>query len=224
MDPEFWQERWNTNQIGFHQPRPNEKLKAYWPNLALPAGSSVFVPLCGKSLDMVWLADQGHHVIGIELSEKAVDEFFAERGLTPTIRKMDTLTLKSAGPYKLWCGDFFAMPGDALVDITAVYDRASLIALPPAIRRDFASRLTAHARAAMAKIFLITFEYDQSRVDGPPHSVLSDEIYELFASAFQINPIDRSSEKDSIPPKLRDHGIDEAIEATYILTPTTARD
>ena len=224
MEPEFWHDRWNTNQIGFHQPRPNEKLKAYWPNLALPAGSSVFVPLCGKSLDMVWLADQGHHVIGIELSEKAVDEFFAERGLTPTIRKMDTLTLKSAGPYKLWCGDFFALPGDALVGITAVYDRASLIALPPAIRRDFATRLTAHARAAMAKIFLITFEYDQSRVDGPPHSVLSDEIYELFASAFQINPIDRSSEKDSIPPKLRDHGIDEAIEATYILTPTTARD
>jgi thiopurine S-methyltransferase len=223
MDPDFWHQRWNTNQIGFHQPKPNEKLKAYWPDLALPAGSPVFVPLCGKSLDMVWLADQGHRVIGIELSEKAIDEFFAERGLTPTTRQSGALTCKSAGPYELWCGDFFALPSNVLANITAVYDRASLIALPPSMRSDFAARLTAHASSATAKIFLITFEYDQSRVEGPPHAVLSDEVSELFGSSFQIDPVDRSPEKDSIPPKLRDNGIEEAIEATYILTPKTAR-
>ncbi len=86
MDPAFWQERWKNQDIGFHQPEFHALLQKYWSRLDLRPGSPVFVPLCGKSLDMVWLAQQGHRVIGAELSELAIDDFFAERGLDPTAR------------------------------------------------------------------------------------------------------------------------------------------
>lgn len=135
MDPTFWRERWQKKEIGFHQPAYHTLLLKHWPQLQLAPGSRVFVPLCGKSLDMVWLAEQGHRVVGAELSELAVDEFFAERGLAPTVRTVGNFTVKAAGPYELWCGDIFELPREAVADVAGVYDRAALIALPPDLQQ-----------------------------------------------------------------------------------------
>lgn len=219
MDPEFWHERWQNAQIGFHQPKPNMKLATYWPRLTLPSGGKVFVPLCGKSLDMVWLADQGHHVIGIELSEKAVDEFFAEQNLTPATTRRGALTRKSAGPYELWCGDFFAMDPGLVAGVTALYDRAALVALPPAMRRDYAAHLIAlFAATAPPPGMLITLEYDQARVDGPPHCVPRHEVDGHFAPHYRIDECHRASDS-SPPPKFTEAGLDTVTEVAYLLHP-----
>ena len=87
MDPEFWQQRWRDRQIGFHQDKPTPLLLKHWPSLGVPRGARVFVPLCGKSLDLAWFAARGHRVLGVELSQLAVDEFFAEHGLVPEVHE-----------------------------------------------------------------------------------------------------------------------------------------
>jgi thiopurine S-methyltransferase len=147
----------------------------------------VFVPLCGKSVDMVWLADRGHPVIGNELSERAVGEFLAEHGLDATVRSEGALTVHTAAAYELWCGDVFAMPADALAGVEAVYDRASLVALPPEMRRRYAAHL-ADILPQQVAILVIAFEYDQSEMDGPPFAVTEDEIRELFPG-FELRPL-----------------------------------
>ena len=119
----------------------NDLLQLYWPRLGLEAGSEVFVPLCGRSLDMVWLADQGHRVIGAELSQIAIDEFFAERGFTPATSTNASFNVKSAGPFEIWCGDFFDLPPSATAGVAGVYDRASLIAFPAAMQGRYAAKL-----------------------------------------------------------------------------------
>jgi thiopurine S-methyltransferase len=220
MDPDFWLERWRNAQIGFHQPRPNAKLAAYWPRLALSPGATVFVPLCGKSLDMAWLAQRGHRVIGIELSEAALDAFFASQHLTPDTRSEGPLTVKAAGPYELWCGDFFAMHPDLVATATAVYDRAALVALPPAMRRDYARHLLSLFPAPPPAL-LITLEYDQSRADGPPHSVPRAEIDDLFAAAYHIDECHRALD-EAPPPKFIEAGVPQVHEIAYLLRPLSA--
>jgi thiopurine S-methyltransferase len=183
MDPAFWQERWKNKDIGFHQPEFHALLQKYWSRLGLGAGSRIFVPLCGKSLDMVWLAEQGHHVIGTELSELAVDEFFAERGFVPATRTVGGFSVKSAGAYELWCGDIFDLPPEAVADASGVYDRAALIALPQSLREPYAAKLSALLPAQ--PILLITLEYDQTQMSGPPFSVPRSEVRALFADTYR---------------------------------------
>jgi thiopurine S-methyltransferase len=218
VEPEFWLERWRNGEIGFHQPVANPVLVDHWHRLALEPGSTVFVPLCGKSLDMAWLADQGHRIVGVELSELAIDEFFASQGLEPAAEHAGPLTVKRAGAYELWCGDFFALPAAATADAAAVYDRASLIALPPELRVAYADHLTRRAKAAWAPILLISLEYDQTLADGPPHAVLRQEIDELFAARCDIEEIHRAAEAVG-SPRLRAAGIERFEEAAYLLRP-----
>ena len=132
MDPNFWHERWQKKETGFHQPAVNDLLQLYWSRLGLEAGSEVFVPLCGRSLDMVWFADQGHRVIGAELSQIAIDEFFAERGFTPATSTNASFNVKSAGPFEIWCGDFFDLPPSAIAGVAAftIAPRSSHSLLP----------------------------------------------------------------------------------------------
>ena len=129
MEPTFWRERWARNQIGFHLPQVNPHLQRHWPQLGLAAGAQVLVPLCGKSLDLVWLASHGHPVLGVELSEQAVQAFFSEQGLTPRISQHGVFSVYQADVIEVWCGDFFALDAEAVADCCALYDRAALIAL-----------------------------------------------------------------------------------------------
>ena len=155
MDPEFWLARWQKQEIGFHQASVLDLLQAHWARLGLERGAPVFVPLCGKSLDMAWLAGEGYRVIGAELSEIAIDEFFAERGLKPTTRTVGRFAVKSAEAYELWCGDIFELPREAVAGVAGVYDRAALIAFPPAMQERYAATLKS-LLPARAPILLIT--------------------------------------------------------------------
>ncbi|MCS6947388.1 MAG: methyltransferase domain-containing protein, partial [Steroidobacteraceae bacterium] len=130
MEPQFWLERWQKHEIGFHQSAPHPALARFWSRLALRPGARVFVPLAGKSLDMLWLAQAGFQVVGIELSPIAVAQFAAEHA--PEARRN----------VELRCGDFFALTRAALGPVDAVFDRAALVALPAAQRRDYVAQMT----------------------------------------------------------------------------------
>ena len=189
MDPAFWTDRWQKGDIGFHQPEVNDLLAKHWPSRGLAAGSTVFVPLCGKSLDMAWLANRGHHVVGVELSEVAVDAFFAEQGLAPATSLAGAMTVKSSGPFELWCGDLFDLPREAVAKADAAYDRASLVAFPPAEQQRYAKKLSQLVPAA-APIVLVGLAFDSSEMAGPPFSTPRTQIERLFGAAYVIRVIE----------------------------------
>ncbi|MEQ1578518.1 MAG: thiopurine S-methyltransferase [Hyphomicrobium sp.] len=215
MTPDFWTSRWQNNDIGFHQKAVHDLLPKYWADLKVPRGASVLVPLCGKSVDMVWLADQGHDVFGIELSELAVDAFFAERGLKPAVLEQGASQLKMGGPYALICGDFFSVQPTATAHVTAVYDRASLVALPTGMRAAYARHLMELVPRG-AKMLLISLEYDSAQMSGPPFSVPGREIEALFQPYASVR---RLQERDVINthPHFKAKGVTWLTEAAYML-------
>jgi len=189
MEPKFWQERWARNQIGFHLPEVNPYLLRYWPALGLAQGAKVLVPLCGKSLDLMWLASNGYHVFGVELSEQAVEAFFSEQNLTPRITRHGVFKVYQADLIEIWCGDFFALDAGALADCTALYDRAALIALPPLMRAQYAEQLNSLLRPGCQGL-LITLDYDQTQKAGPPFAVPDDEVKVLLGFQWNLEVLD----------------------------------
>lgn len=190
MDPEFWQQRWREGRTGFHQDKPMPLLLRHWPALGLAPGSRVFVPLAGKSLDLAWLAAQGHRVLGVELSPLAVAQFFEEQGLAPQVRESRYGRHYSAGNIELVCGDVFALDAEALADCAAVYDRAALIALPPPLRRRYVRELYALLPGGCRGL-LITLEYPPHEKQGPPFSVPEDEVRELYGRDWEVTTLER---------------------------------
>lgn len=188
MQPEFWHKKWESNQIGFHQPEVNPYLQRHWPDLAIPAQARVLVPLCGKSLDLLWLAGRGHQVLGVELSEKAVEDFFLEQQLQPQVSEQGDFKVYRAGAIQLWCGDFFALSANDVADCTALYDRAAVIALPPAMRERYAAHLQSILPACRG--LLVTLDYDQSQMPGPPFSVDDAEVQRLLGSAWRVEMLE----------------------------------
>ena len=186
MQPEFWQQRWAENQIGFHQATPTPLLLRHWPALGVAPGATVFVPLAGKSLDMAWFAAQGYRVLGVELSQRAVEQFFAEHGLQPETETTRYGTHYRAGGIELICGDAFALDADVLTDCAAVFDRAALIALPPDLRRRYVEELQARLPAGCRGL-LITLEFAQAERDGPPFAVPEQEVRELYGDAWGVD-------------------------------------
>ena len=183
MEPKFWQERWARNQIGFHLPEVNPYLQRHWPQLA--EGAKVLVPLCGKSLDLMWLASQGLRVLGVELSEQAVEAFFSEQGLVPRTTRRGGFKVYQAGLIEIWCGDFFALEAETLADCTALYDRAALIALPPPMRAQYAEHLNTCLPPGCLGL-LITLDYDQVQKAGPPFAVTDDEVRVLLGEQWLL--------------------------------------
>jgi thiopurine S-methyltransferase len=185
MQPEFWHKRWASNQIGFHLPEVNPYLQRYWPGLERETSSRVLVPLCGKSLDLAWLAGQGFQVLGVELSEKAVEDFFDEQKLEPQISQRGPFKVYSAESIELWCGDFFALTAEDVAECVGLYDRAALIALPMEMRERYALHLKRILPDACQGL-LITLDYEQSEIDGPPFSVPDAEVQRLLATDWQL--------------------------------------
>lgn len=191
MHPNFWHQRWSDNQIGFHQATPTPLLLKHWASLGIAPGAQVFVPLAGKSLDMAWLASQGHRVLGVELSQLAVEQFFAEHGLQPETRESRYGRHYAAGGIELIVGDAFGLDADLLRDCTAVFDRAALIALPPEVRLRYARELYAALPAAGCRGLLVTLEYPQQEREGPPFSVPEEEVQALYAGNWQVALLER---------------------------------
>ena len=205
MNPEFWQKRWQEGRIGFNQSMVNPLLTEYIDHLDLAAGSRVFVPLCGKSIDMVWLATQGYDVVGIELVETAVQEFFAEQNIEPTVyQQADNPTIKyyqgqlSGQIITLWVADIFALTAKDIGSIDAVYDKAALIALPADMRVKYSEQVrkfssdTSKVDVANNEItpqLLLTLNYDQRKKNGPPFSINNEQLEQYYSDHYQISEL-----------------------------------
>jgi len=221
MDPDFWHARWEANQIGFHQDEINTYLERYWPTLGLAPGSRVLVPLCGKSLDLLWLREQGHTVVGVELSRIAIQAFFEENGVSPAIDKKAHCTRWSCEGIELLCGDFFDLEAGDLGRVDALYDRAALIALTGAQRQRYAQRLGDLLQPGTPGL-LVTLDYEQSRMDGPPFAVPDNEVRRLFEQKFHIAHLLQFDALEA-NAKFREKGLHSLIEHAYRLERKTTQ-
>jgi len=197
MEASFWLNRWQTNQTGWHERAVNPLLTTHFPSLNVPPGGRVFVPLCGKSLDLGWLLSRGYAVAGAELSELAVTQLFAELGIEPSISDIGKLRLFHGEKIDIFVGDIFDLSREILGPVDAVYDRAALVALPETMR----PRYTAHLKAitGMAPQLVIGYEYDQTVVAGPPFSVTSDVLRRHYSGDYTLKLLAR----DEVPGGLK---------------------
>ncbi|QSX34126.1 thiopurine S-methyltransferase [Shewanella avicenniae] len=187
MEPQFWHERWENQQLGFHQPEVNHFLTKHWPDLQLSSGK-VFVPLCGKSVDMRYLAEQGFQILGSEFSEIAVRQFFAENGLTPEIIAGQPISCYQQHNYQLLLGDFFELTAEHVHDCTAFYDRASMVALPEEMRQHYVRHLANILPSGCCGL-VILLEYPQEALPGPAFSVSQAWLEQYMGAHFVIEQL-----------------------------------
>jgi thiopurine S-methyltransferase len=216
MKKEFWLERWKRSEIGFHQDEINPFLLRYWPELDHSCDGEVFVPLCGKSLDMVWLRQQGCTVLGVELSAIAVRDFFRENGQSPTNAKQGKFECCEADGIRILCGDFFDLTREAVAKICAGYDRASLVALPPDMRERYARHLVDILPPA-TQILLVTFDYPQKEMDGTPFAVSVKEVEGLYGQHAEVRLL---AQQDVLAqnPRFAQRGVSRMEESIFLLT------
>lgn len=190
MDAEFWLERWREGRTHFHQDTVMPLLRKHWSGLGLMAGARVLVPLCGKSLDMVWLASEGYRVLGVEISALAVEQFFREQGLKPSQSQSSQGTHYVAGDIEIICGDIYNLDAATLSTCLGVYDRAALIALPADMRESYVDHVYEQLPEG-CKGMLITLDYPQEQMDGPPFSVPDEEVNMLFEGRTRAHTLER---------------------------------
>lgn len=208
MEAEFWLERWRRGATGFHEAQAHRYLEAWWPGLQRE-GAAVFVPLCGKSLDLWWLRDRGHRVVGAELSPLAVEAFFSEAGVTPERRAQGSVARWEGGGVTLYCGDYFALRQEDLEGCSLVYDRAAFFAMPPSLRGSYAEQLRRLCPGGSG--LLISLRYPQEERDGPPFSVQPSELRERFPGAELLTEEDVLAEN----PKLASAGLSSLYESAW---------
>ncbi|HZW24119.1 MAG TPA: thiopurine S-methyltransferase [Gallionella sp.] len=220
MKKEFWLERWERAEIGFHQDEVNPYLRRFWPELGVAAGGEaggeIFVPLCGKSLDMVWLREQGCHVLGVELSPIAVQDFFREQGMSPERASGGAFDNYLADGYCLACGDFFDLGRADMAQVSAVYDRASLVALPPEMRERYARHLVSILPAG-TRILLVTFDYPQDQMSGPPFAVSEAAVRALYGADAEVRLLATEDVLEQ-NPRFRQRGVSRMTENIFLLT------
>ncbi|MGR7921066.1 thiopurine S-methyltransferase [Zobellella denitrificans] len=197
MDAQFWHQRWQSSRIGFHQQEINELLGRHWHRLGVPEHTEVLVPLCGKSRDMHWLAEQGHNIAGFELSPLAIRDFFGEAGVLAQQQKLVHYLCWQAGGFSLYEGDFFQAESLGR-RFDAAYDRAALVALPEPLRPLYA-RLLARLLNPGAAMLLVTLDYAPAQHESPPFAVNEQEVRRLFGADFEVTLLDRIEEGNSNP-------------------------
>lgn len=209
MKASFWLQRWAENNIGFHENEANPLLVKNFDGLSLDKGSRVFVPLCGKTLDIAWLLTNGCRVAGVELSASAIDELFIALGVEPELSKVGELTLYSAKGIDIFVGDIFDLSTSILGPINAIYDRAALMALPKNMRVQYAAHIVKLTRNAPQ--LLICYEYEQSLMEGPPFSISNEEVNQHYKACYDISLMDSTTLLGGIKGKC------EAMENTWLL-------
>jgi len=216
MDKDFWLQRWEREEIGFHQDDINPYLLHYWQELFPDHTSKVFVPLCGKSRDMLWLRKRGHRVLGVELSVIAVHAFFEENGYTPDHFGSEGFEHCAADEIHILCGDFFGLGKNDLAEVKVVYDRASLVALPPEMRERYVRHL-ADILPPATQILLLTFDYPQSEMPGPPFAVSAAEVESLYGDRAEIRLL---AQYDTLAqnPRFQARGLSRLQENIFLLT------
>ena len=215
MDTDFWLQRWREGRTGWHRDAVMPLLEQHWPAVEVPRGTRVLVPLCGKSLDMPWLASQGLRVRGVELAPLAIERFFSEQRLQPQSREAPYGTHYEAGDIEIVHADIFKVDAAQFGECGAIYDRAALIALPPPLRERYA-RSVYDALPAGCRGLLITLEYPQHEMQGPPFSVEEREVHRLLGEHWDINLLERRDILDS-QPSFSEQGVTALHTAVYKL-------
>jgi len=187
MEASFWHQKWENGDIRFHKNEANPLLVEHFEKLNLAKGSRVFLPLCGKTRDFAWLLASGYRVVGAELSELAINQLFDDLEVEPKISRVGELTLYQAKDIDIFVGDIFEVFAEFIGLVDAVYDRAALVALPAKMRERYTSHLTQITEAAPQ--LLITYEYNQELMDGPPFSISAEEVKHHYAAAYQLKTL-----------------------------------
>jgi len=213
MQIEFWEQRWDEGSIGFHLSEVNPYLLKFWPQLNTADDATVLVPMCGKSLDMMWFVSEGLNVLGVECSQKAIKAFSEEQKLDLEPAQHKSFVAHSSPQLSMLEGDFFHLDSDDLNNISAVYDRASLVALPEDMRKKYVS-LLAENLPDHVSLLLVTIEYDQSLMSGPPFSVSSDEVERLYKPHFLVEKLHQKNVINE-QPRFKQKGLDTMIERVY---------
>mgnify|MGYP000034125635 CR=1 FL=1 len=210
MDSNFWHQLWESNEIGFHQRAVNPLLAEYINTLSLAEGDRLFLPLCGKTLDIAWLLSKGYRVAGAELNKPAVEQLFSELGVEPRISTLGKLDCYSAEKIDIFVGDIFDLSSEILGGVDAIYDRAALVALPDQMRKKYRSHLLEITHSAPQ--LLLTFEYDQSVLQGPPFSISSDDVKQYYSNQYTLSLL----KQIEVPGGLK--GQCEANETIWLLS------
>ncbi|SFL29077.1 thiopurine S-methyltransferase [Nitrosomonas aestuarii] len=188
MKASFWHQKWEQGDIAFHESEVNTLLITHCKKLNLSKGSRVFLPLCGKTRDIAWMLACGYQVVGAELSELAINKLFDDLGVVPKISGFGELTLYRAKNIDIFVGNIFDVLAESLGLVDAVYDRAALVAMPANMRDQYTSHLMNITDAAPQ--LLITYEYNQQLMDGPPFSINEEELKHYYSAAYQIKPVE----------------------------------
>lgn len=210
-----WIKRWEVGETGWHRDQTNTTLVDFFDCLSLTSGDRVFVPLCGKTLDMVFFLSQGIEVVGVELSALAIEAFFQEQQLDYQRQQQGALTVYQAPGISLYCGDYFDLEAQHLQGVSAVYDRAALVALPGDVRAKYAAHLCSIIPKA-SRMLLLTWDYPQAQIDGPPFAVSEAEVARLYGSCFTYQQL-QCVEAIDHEPKFQHAGVETIKKATYCL-------
>ena len=216
MHTDFWLERWQQNQIGFHEQEINAHLQEFWETFNIPTDSKIFVPLCGKSRDILWLLSLGYQLVGVEISPLAVENFFSENNLEARITNCGNFQLWETNGLSIYLGNFFDLSSMQLAGCKAIYDRAALIALPPEMRHEYVLHLKKIA-PALSHTLLVTLEYAQQEMPGPPFSVDENEVHSLFGDTCDIELLfaeDILQNNDNF----KERGLSSLVEKVYRLS------
>lgn len=214
MEKDYWLNKWQINDVAFHEKKVAADLIAYFDELHLQSGDRIFVPLCGKSKDMLWLAEKGFYVVGNDISPIACEDFFTELGITPQITEHSKFTKYQYNNIELFCGDLFDLTHDNLLDIKAVYDWKALIALPQKQRKKYLDHIVA-CLGKNIKILLLTRE-TSCNVKPPPFPITQEEVQALYGAYFDVKIL-KHQHSDNIPERLVKKGYTEMIEGVYLI-------
>ncbi len=216
MKKEFWLEKWQNNQTGFHKDFTHPLLIEYITQLGLEQGDTIFVPLCGKTLDLLWLNQQGFKVIGVELSQLAAEQFFSENELQFSKHQEGSFVVYQYENITLYQGDFFDMSKDQLKEVKAVYDRAALIALPDDLVGNYVDKMHEIITCG-AKELLITLEFIKKLGPlGPPFTTPDSKVMELFSN-YQSVELLQEVDIISREPKFEELGCEYVYERVYLI-------
>ncbi|MBE29393.1 thiopurine S-methyltransferase [bacterium] len=210
-----WISRWESNRIGWHAEQVNRHLIQYLDRFDLSTGESIFVPLCGKTNDMLYLLESNLKVIGVEMSSIAIEQFFSENHLDYVVSKADKFILYEGAGIKLYCGDFFDLKLKHLENVRAIYDRASLIALNENLRQKYVKHLS-DIIDFDARILLLTLNYPQHQRSGPPFAVSKEEVDQIFNGSFDIQELYFIEDIEN-EPMFQNLGVDFVEKAVYLL-------
>ncbi|KAM9340132.1 putative thiopurine S-methyltransferase [Symphorus nematophorus] len=216
-----WEQRWQEERIGFHQRQVHKMLESHIDKvLAGRTGVRFFFPLCGKAVDMKWLADMGHSVVGVEISEMAIKAFFEESNMTYSEEPVPAIP--GAKVYKsseknisLYQCDLYNFSSSIEGQFGAIWDRGSLVAINPGDREKYAA-LIISLMAKDCRYLLDTLLYNPELYAGPPFFVPDEQVQSLFGSSCDIELL---QSVDALTDRQRDWGLDFFTENVHLITP-----